>query len=278
MPENTDKNNEEIHVSPPLPPIENKVLYAYRVFIKWFSFFFFGLCSVILIILILPPLRLLIHPKERFKKYGRKIASFYMGVFVSIMHILGIVNLEAGDRSLYRRLSSKVVVANHPSILDVVMLLSLIPNADCIVNAYLNHSILRGVVRQLYIVGSLGFEEIMNACTESLKEGNCLIIFPEGSRTPRSGHIKLKKGAARVALTTGCGIVPIQIGGTDKYGLGKKDPWVGFNHRERYVYKISIKPEIDPEKFRSPSAHAAVRIMTQEITSSLFGNAGLFNN
>ena len=253
-----------------LPVVSNKALYAYRVLAKWFSFFYFGLSSLILAIIVIPPMRLFIHPRERFQKNIRRFVSASMGFFVSLMHTLGIVDLEADNRESYRNLSSKIVVVNHPSLLDVVMLLSLIPNADCIVNAYLNHSILRGVVRQLYILNSLDFENLLRTCTESLNKGNCLIIFPEGTRTPRTGKVIIKKGAARIAMACGCNIVPVHIGGTDKFGLGKKDPWTGFNPNERYVYRVGMGTEISPEKYRNLSTPAAVRALTNEYSAFLF--------
>jgi len=256
---------------PELPSILNKPLYVHRVLAKWFSFFFFGLSTLLLVIIVFPIMCLVLHPRERFRKYGRKFVSASMRFFVSLMHFIGIVNLETDNRENYRHLTSKIVVANHPSLLDVVMLLSLIPNADCIVNTELNRNFfVKGVVRQLYILNSLDLESIFKACAESLKLGNCLIIFPEGTRTPRYGKKILKRGAARVSLYSGCNIVPVRIGGTDKFGLGKKDPWTGFNPRERYVYSISMGPEIDPEKYRELPAPRAVRGITREIVAYLF--------
>ena len=255
---------------PDLPPVSNKALYAYRVLAKWLSFFIFGLGSVVLTIIVLPPMRLFLHPKTRFQKYGRRFVSVALRFFVSIMHALRIVNLEPDNRNSYRHLSSKIIVANHPSLLDVVMLFSLIPNADCIVNAYVGRNILAGLARQLYILSSRNIEDIFQACAESLELGNCVIIFPEGTRTRRVGKAILKKGAARVALATGHSIVPIHIGGTDKFGLGKKDPWIGFNPRERYVYRISMGAEINPEKYRNRPAPAAARALTNEIEAFLF--------
>jgi len=254
-----------------LPPVSNRPLYVYRVLAKWFSFFFFGVTTVILVIIVFPIMCLFFHPRERFKKYGRRFVSSSMKFFVSLMHFLGVVDLEVDNRENYKHLSSKILVANHPSLLDIVMLFSLIPNVDCIVNAYLDHNIIvKGVVRQLYILNSLDIENVFQACTESLKQGNCLVIFPEGTRTPRSGKAIIKRGAARIALVSGCNIVPVHIGGTDKYGLGKKDPWTGFNPRERYVYRISMGPEVSPEKCRDLPAPKAVRVLTREFASFLF--------
>jgi len=255
---------------PDLPPISNKPLYAYRVLIKWFAFFFFGLGSLVLSIIIIPPMRLIFHPKERFQRPIRRLISGFMRLFLFIIHVLGMVNLEVENRESYRRLSSKIVVANHPSILDVVVLLSLIPNADCMVNAYLNNTILKVIVRQIYILNSIDLEKLIQTCKESLNRGNCLIIFPEGTRTPRTGKVIIRKGAARVALACGCNIVPVHIGGTDKFGLGKKDPWPGFNPRDRYVYRITMGTEINPEKFQGLSAPAATRAITREYSAFMF--------
>lgn len=215
-------------------------------------------------------MRLVLGSKEKFQKQGRRFVSSFFRFFISFMHFLGIVNFEPDNRENYNRLSSKIIVANHPSLLDVVMLISLIPNADCIVNTYLRRNILTGMVSQLYIINSDDLNTTINDCIESLKKGNCLVIFPEGTRTPRTGKTILKKGAARIALATGCNIKPVHIGGTDKYGLGKKDPWTGFNPRERYVYRITAGEEINPEKYKDLQAPAAAKYITDEISSFLF--------
>ena len=253
-----------------LPPVKNKFLYAYRIFGKWLSFFVFGLGSVVIGILLFPPMRLFLHPKMRFQKYGRRFLSGIFRFFILIMKIIGVVNLLPDDRKKYKNLSSKIIVANHPSLLDVVMLISLIPNADCIVSAKFKKHILTGVAGQLFILGSPDLDDIFNSCTETLNQGNCLIIFPEGTRTPRAGKSILKKGAARIALNTGCNIVPVHIGGTDKYGLGKKDPWTGFNPSEKYIYELTMGREINPAKYRDKPAPAAAKLITKEIEASLF--------
>jgi len=252
-----------------LPPVSNKALYAYRVFAKLFAFFIFGLCSVILGMFVLPLMRCVLHPRTRFQKHGRRTISAALRLFVFIMHSLKIVDVKADNCEKYRHLSSKIIVANHPSLLDVVILFSLIPNADCIVNANLGNNILRGIVRQLYILNSRKFDDIINTCKESLNHGNCLIIFPEGTRTPRYGKVILKKGAARISLACGCNIIPVHIGGTDKYGLGKKEPLLSFNPSERYVYNIRIGEEINPEKYKVRPIPAAAKSITKDIASFL---------
>ncbi|GHU65381.1 1-acyl-sn-glycerol-3-phosphate acyltransferase [Spirochaetia bacterium] len=254
---------------PDLPPVSNWAVYSFRVIVKWFSFFIFGAGTLFLVFAVFPVMRLCIHPALKFRKYARSFVSLTMRFFVNIMTGIGAVKLDADYPGAWRKLSSKIIVANHPSLLDVVMLLSLIPNADCIVRGNLSRNIVGGVIKQLYITNSLSFEELSRACIQSLDEGNCIIIFPEGTRTPRSGPGKMKKGAARLSLLSGSGIVPVYIGGNDKYGLGKRDPWWAYNHEEKYLYRIRMQDEISPEKYIGLPVPIGAKHLNTEITEIL---------
>ncbi|MDR2865542.1 MAG: 1-acyl-sn-glycerol-3-phosphate acyltransferase [Spirochaetaceae bacterium] len=255
-------------------PLKNYAFYIYCVFVKWFSFFLFGLGSLFLVIFIFPLMRLCIHPGKRFQKYARTLISRLFFLFTMIMSLSGAFTIEIDDKNVLKQLKSKIIIANHPSLLDVVVLISFIQNADCIVNARLLHNIISGVVKQLYIPNSLAYEELMALCAESLSDGNCLIIFPEGTRTPREGKNTIKKGAARLAFRNLCGIIPVHIGGSDKYGLGKKDPWYGFNHTGKYTYRLTVLPEISPEPYKKLPEPAAVKRINEEIIRVLFGRMG----
>jgi 1-acyl-sn-glycerol-3-phosphate acyltransferase len=249
------------------PPVANWPLYIYRVTAKLFSFLVFGLGTLALVIGAFPVMSLLFHPKARFSSYARRfISASFRFHFISMMRLMGVIKLDVDDREKYRRLSSKIVVVNHPSLLDVVMMISLIPNADVIVRGNLTRNlIVRWVVNRLYILSSLDFDVLAGACIRSLNEGNCLVIFPQGTRTPRSGEIRLKKGAARISLLSGRSVVPVYIGGNDKLGLGKYDHWYDYNHTECYVYRIRMQDEIDPAKYVDMEMPKAVRRLNNEI-------------
>jgi 1-acyl-sn-glycerol-3-phosphate acyltransferase len=210
--------------------------------------------------------------KKEFRQCGHRLISFMFVVFTAFMSCCGVFKIVISDedRALLRSSNNKIIIANHPSLLDVVVLISLIPNADCIVNAQLLRNIVSGVVRQLYIPNSLEHEELFPVCAQSLSLGNCLIIFPEGTRTPRSGINTIKKGAARLAIKNSCDIIPVRIGGSDKYGLGKKDPWYGFNPAGKYIYKLTVLPGIRAAQYAGLPEPAAVKRLNEEIKRVLF--------
>jgi len=250
-----------------------RLVYAWRVFAKWLSFAIFGIGGFLLASVLFSLLRLLFHPKRRFQKKARQAVSWSLRGFVNIMTVLGIVRLDVEDRAAFRNLRGKIVAANHPSLLDVVMLLSLIPNADCIVRSNLSKTMVGGVIRQLYILNDLSFEKLSADCLASLEAGNCIIIFPEGSRTPRHTAPVFKKGAARISMASGCDIVPVHIGGTDKYGIGKKDPWTAFNPTDKYVYRLRMKPALSPQKYLEQPQAQGIRRYNRELYQVLAGGA-----
>ncbi len=72
---------------------------------------------------------------------------------------------------------------------------------------------LAGVIR-LNRKSKASKKNMMKEAIESVKKGDCLIIYPEGTRT-RTGEIgKGKYGAANIFLETGKPILPVAIKGT----------------------------------------------------------------
>ncbi|MDR0289522.1 MAG: 1-acyl-sn-glycerol-3-phosphate acyltransferase [Treponema sp.] len=232
---------------------------------KVMSFVVFGVGTSILGFPVLPVLMLVCHPVEKFQKNARRLVSASFRFFIGVMRCMGIVEFETQDREFFNNLKSKIIVANHPSLLDMVMILSVVPNADVIVKAYARNTVMWGVIKRLYILNSLNFEELTAACKNSLEKGNCLVIFPEGTRTRRGEKMHLKKGAARISILTGTEVVVAHIGGTDKYGLGKKDPFFSFNHTEKYIYRLSLQKIINPEQYNGLEIQIAAKRMNTQI-------------
>ncbi|MCH5290501.1 MAG: 1-acyl-sn-glycerol-3-phosphate acyltransferase [Treponema sp.] len=245
-----------------LPPIKNLFLYCYFSFMKLFFFLFFGVGSFFLAVVVIPLMKLCIHPADRFKRAGRRFISATFRFFINFMRITGVISLRVDDREKFKHLNSKVIIANHPSILDVVFIISLVPNADCIVRGGLTKTVVAGIINRIYIVNSLGYDQMVELSRESLQTGSNLIIFPEGTRTPRHGTNPYKRGAAHIAYEANCNVLPLYIGGTDKYGLGKHDPWFSYNRTERYLYDIHMLPEIEIAPYKEMESQIAARKLT----------------
>ncbi len=93
-----------------------------------------------------------------------------------------------------------------------------------------------------------------------LRKGEALMIFPEGGRSPDSGLMPFKEGAAHLALKTRATILPVVIrGGERVWGPGMLLP------RPRKVCVEYLSP-IRPEQFEE-SSEGLTRQIRQAIES-----------
>lgn len=253
-----------------LPKVKNWIVYVYRCLAKWWCYAYFGIGSVILAILVFPWIRVFVHPKIKFQVAARKFVSWSFRGFINMMRFVGCISFRSQDKEALRNIHGKVIIANHPSMLDFVFIMSMVPNANCIVRGGLTKTILAGVIKQCYIVNSLGFDELVVLCKQTIDEGNNVIIFPEGTRSPRHGVNPYKKGAARIAYHSKCNVLPILVGGNDKYGLGKHDPYFSFNHEEKYIYDFKMLPEIEISEYSELSETIAAKRLTEKMQEVLY--------
>ena len=249
-----------------LPKIKNIFAYSYLCFVKCGAYVFFGTGAVILAIFVFPFIRLFASRKDKdFGITARAYVSHTFRWFLRILAFFGGSRLQVDDRKSYRNFHGKIIIANHPSILDFVYIMSLVPNSTCIVRGSLTKTPLAGVIKQAYITNSTDFDELCIECKKVTDKGCNVIIFPEGTRTPRHGKNNYKKGAARIALYCGCDVQPLFIGGSDKYGLGKHDPFWSYNHVERYFYDIKKLPVIPTQEYKELSEPIAAKHLTQKM-------------
>ena len=159
-----------------------------------------------------------------------------------------------------------LVVANHPTLADVVILLAHMPQADCIVGAeYARHPILRGAASAAGYIRNDGGVEVVEESVRRLRAGRSLLVFPEGTRSPRGGLQPFHRGAAHVALRAEWDLLPVLID-CQPPTLMKGQPWYEVPERTirvtlRVEEPISAKPYAASER----SAPIAARKLTAEL-------------
>ena len=256
---------EEISYKSKLPKFKNVFTYPYFCISKIIAIISFGLGAVLLAIFVFPFIRLFTFHKKDFGIIARAYVSHTFRVFLGNLNICKTSLLKVDDKEAYRNIHGKIIIANHPSLLDFVYIMSLVPNSTCIVRGGLTHTPLRWVIKQAYITNTTDFNDVLVECKKLTDKGCNVIVFPEGTRSPRVGRNNYKKGAARIALYCNCDVLPLFIGGSDKYGLGKFDPLWSYNHVEPYLYDIKMLPVISIEQFKGLSEPIAAKHLTEEM-------------
>jgi 1-acyl-sn-glycerol-3-phosphate acyltransferase len=135
-----------------------------------------------------------------------------MQLWVRLASAGGVIRVSVHGGEALRNAGPMVVVANHPSLIDTPILLSVMPQADLIVNAaWGDNFFLRGCVAGAgYLRAERGAVVVRHAI-ERINEGRMLVVYPEGSRTPPEGLRAFERGAAQIALLANCPILPVVI-------------------------------------------------------------------
>lgn len=214
------------HDSPRSRRVRLKVRFEHlaRKLATGFLFATFGSGAVILAGLILPILSRLPGKGEDRELMAQRLIHRSFRFFVRLGTLLRVFDLsESGTQRL--REGPTLVVANHPTLLDIVLLVSRMPQADCVVKreAWRN-PFLRGIVAAAGYIPNDGGEALIAECVERLRAGRSLILFPEGSRSPERGLRRFKRGAAHVALRSGCPVTPVIVSCTPP-ALKRGEPW-----------------------------------------------------
>jgi len=163
-----------------------------------------------------------------------------------------------------------VVVASHPSLIDVVILLAYLPNATAVAKAAAGRNFFYSrVVNAAFLVND-DPRRVLDEAKDLLSRGGNLVIFPEGTRTPVDApRHKLYRGAAQIALHAGAPVQCVSVT-CDPPVLAKgQPPWdVG----DRIItFTLRACGEI-PVEAPAPDAvqHSAAVALTARIQSLLF--------
>ncbi|MDU4249655.1 lysophospholipid acyltransferase family protein [Pseudomonas sp.] len=234
--------------------------WLWRLFATGLCFALFGIGGLLLRVLVFPLLALLPGDALRCRTRARQTVSRLFWLFVQIMQRSGVLTFEvAGVERLGR--PGQMVIANHPSLIDVVFLIGLIRDANCVVKQSLfANPFTRGPVTAAQYISNNGSMDMFDEAVEALQRGQTLIVFPEGTRTTPGAAPQFHRGAASIALRGASVITPVTITVTPTT-LTKAEPWYSIPAR-RVHFRLCVGDDIDPREFASqgPAPAASRRL------------------
>src|SRR6056297_59325 len=242
----------------------------------WFTFV--SLTSVLFFLIALL-IWIATWPLDRRQVVLQQFTCFWAALYTWIVPAW---RIRIDGREHLPRKTPHVVVSNHQSLLDILILFNLFFHFKFVSkieifkipligwNMFLNSYI------KLKRGDKKGVAQMLADCEKALAQGSSVLIFPEGTRSP-DGHIKtFKLGAFILALKMKAPISPIVIAGTNaalpKYSLnfhGRTDiriqvlapiPYESFAH-------LSAEETADMVREVIINAHEEIRRQTSEISA-----------
>ena len=208
-----------------------KINFGWRLFATGLAFLTFGVGGLLLGTSTFSILNLVTKEGEKREKKAQRLVQFFFSLFVGLLRVLGVAKVNYhGIENLpsdpMAGQKGKLVIANHPTLIDVVVIISKMQSAQCIIKHELfENFFLSKVVRGAnYVRNDEDAEKLIDDCVEVLNSGRNLVIFPEGTRTPESQILKFRRGFAVIAERAGADLVPVTIS-TNHRTLTKGSSW-----------------------------------------------------
>jgi len=174
------------------------------------------------------------------RERNQNLVHVLFRLYIGLLRALRLADVEIEGRERLSNGPARIIVANHPSLLDVVLLMALVRRAQCVVKHELWQSPYLGrVVRGAgYIRNDLDSDALLEACRAALASGNHLIIFPEGTRSVPGEPIRLRRGFANIATCLETEIQPVTIS-CSPATLTKGEKWWAIPKR-RPRFRVEI--------------------------------------
>jgi 1-acyl-sn-glycerol-3-phosphate acyltransferase len=158
------------------------------------------------------------------RRVGRAVISASYRCFWRVAGATGLLRMDARALDGLADEPGLIIIANHPSLLDAMMLVARLPRSFCLMKASLMRNPLLGPGAMLagYIRNDSALGLVRRAVVE-LREGGQLVMFPEGTRTTRHPINPLQPGITLIASRAGAPIQTVFIQ-TDSPYLSKGWP------------------------------------------------------
>lgn len=206
-------------------------------------------------------------PEENLRiKRVRHVIFYTFRFFVYMLRISGVINSRFYAVDRLENCHGALIIANHPSLLDTVFLMSQMPNVQCIIKHELWENRFFGGVMPAagYIRNDGDVDGLLDQCKFSLEKGQNILIFPEGTRTVPGQKVKFQRGFANIAVyfSTPIQLVTIKC---DPSTLAKGSRWYDIPSRQSF-FDITFHEQLDMNDYlRHEPRSIKVRRLTNEL-------------
>lgn len=237
--------------------------YRWRQLATGFSFAVFGIAGLVFAPILLPLVRLGGGDKRDVRVRAQWVVSRWFRTFSHLMRLVGVIDWKI-DGAEKLTSQGRMIIANHPTLIDVVLLLGYVPQVDCIVKqALFENWFTRAPVTWAGYVSNSTATQLVADCTARLQQGRSLLVFPEGTRTVPGEPMRMANAAARIALQSGAEILPVTIT-CEPMTLTKGLPWYRVpSRRAQLRLKVGTPYRADSFLNEAPSLTIAARRLSR---------------
>jgi 1-acyl-sn-glycerol-3-phosphate acyltransferase len=219
---------------------------GWRVVAYGICFTCFGVGGLLLRFIIFPLLFFVCRQEQQRVYYARYVIHCLFRFFIALVSYSRAIEFRVVNAEKLKR-TGLLVLANHPTLLDVVLLISIMKNTSCIVKGTLfSHFATSGPVRAAGYISNVSHDWLQD-CGKALQNGSNVVIFPEGTRSGINKALSFNRGAANVAIRLQKNVTPVVIK-CEPPTLMKGEKWYHVPIKKA-VITLTVEEDITIEPF-----------------------------
>ncbi|WP_163920783.1 1-acyl-sn-glycerol-3-phosphate acyltransferase [Photobacterium sp. Alg240-V54] len=234
-------------------------------------FVLFGCGALVLTFIVFPIILGLSKNAQQREMKVQTIIQRSFNFFCRTMRFLKVIDYRFDNLAALQADKQCIIVANHPSLIDYVLIASQLPQCDCLVKAAIWHNpFIKGIVKAAGYIPNRDPESLLDICSQRLQQGNVLLIFPEGTRTTTTAAAKLQRGAAQIAIRSQVNIRVIHITVSPRF-LTKEQKWYQIpDQKPFFLIEVKNKISVAPYLAEHHSPTTAARQLNKHLASAIF--------
>lgn len=243
----------------------------FRSILIVFSFFIFGIGSLFLNLILFPIEKKVLNNEIKYKEFASNIIQRLWLFFLKFIIFIRLIDIKTDDIEKLKSIKNKIIVSTHPSFIDIVILIALIPKSTCYVKSSLaKNKIINRLVNSIFVSNDLSLDEMQVETQKMIELGFNVIIFPMGIRHRKNEFPKIKKGASLIATKTNKNIIPIQLFANGDF-LFINQPFYECGSKT-VTFSLKVCKEIKINEFYNDSEIIYKQNVTKEIEKRLYNN------
>lgn len=268
-------------VDAPMSRMASRLGWLWRLIATGFCFALFGAGGLLLSLVWFNLLLIFQRDRAKRRSLSRRSISASFRLFLSVARFTGVLDYRFNNLEALRADKGCLVVANHPTLIDYVLLASVMPETDCLVkSALLRNPFVSGAIRAAdYLINSEA-EALLGASQQRLAQGDTLLIFPEGTRTRAGEPLSLQRGAANIAVRCQRDLRVVLIH-CSEHLLDKNSRWYDVP-AHKPVFTVDVRERVNIHDFYDASqqepalaARQLNRHLQHRLTSGLHSLSGI---
>lgn len=207
------------------------------------GFFLFGTGGLLLCITVFPWIMLFTQDKQKRTDRVRAVIRQTFKLFLFTLQRARLLTIKTQGIQQLQNLKGSLLICNHPSLIDVVIIMSHLKNVQCVVNNKLWSNLFVGmIVRSAgYIRNDIDPQFFLNSCKEMIAQGENILIFPEGTRSVPGQPMKMCRGFANLALFAKADVQALTLNCSPVW-LTKNSKWYDIpSQRVKIILKTGPK-------------------------------------